>query len=97
LEPVAKKAVVSHLQVKHNLSERRACRLVRLSRSIYRYAAQPRDDSEMSESFSGIGFAPSGVRIQEDVSNASPSRTFVESQASLSRLLLDAAEPKAQA
>jgi putative transposase len=47
LEPVAKKAVVSHLQEEHNLSERRACLLVRLSRSVYRYSAQPRDDSEI--------------------------------------------------
>jgi putative transposase len=47
LEPVAKKAVVSHLQTEHNLSERRACRIVRLSRSVFRYRASPRDDSEI--------------------------------------------------
>lgn len=35
------------MQAEHNLSERRACRLVKLSRSVYRYAAQPRDDSEI--------------------------------------------------
>lgn len=54
LEPVAKKAVVSHLQVEHNLSERRACRLVRLSRSVYRYAAQPRDDSEIQKALAEL-------------------------------------------
>ena len=37
------------MQAEHNLSERRACRLVRLSRSVYRYAAQPRDDSEIQK------------------------------------------------
>lgn len=49
LEPVEKRAVVSHLQSEHHLSERRACRLVRLSRSVYRYAAQLRDDSEIQK------------------------------------------------
>lgn len=54
LEPVAKKAVVSHLQAEHNLSERQACRLVRLSRSVYRYAAQPRDDSEIQKALAEL-------------------------------------------
>jgi putative transposase len=49
LEPVAKKAVVSHLRVEHKLSERRACRIVKLSRSVFRYHASPRDDSEIQK------------------------------------------------
>ena len=47
LELIAKKAVVSHLQTEHQMSERRACRLVNLSRSVFRYAAHERDDSEV--------------------------------------------------
>ena len=47
LEPVAKKAVVAHLHTEHHLSERRACRMVNLSRSIFRYAAHGRDDLEV--------------------------------------------------
>lgn len=47
MEPVAKKAVASYLQVEHHLSERRACRMVNLSRSVFRYAAHGRDDSEV--------------------------------------------------
>jgi putative transposase len=42
------------LQVEHNLSERRACRLVRLPRSVYRYAAQPRDDSEIQKALTEL-------------------------------------------
>jgi putative transposase len=34
---------------KHGLSERRACRLVNLQRSSYRYQARPRDDSVVIE------------------------------------------------
>ncbi len=49
MEPVAKRAVVSHLQSEHYLSERRACRLVKLSRSVYRRRAKPRDDSEIQK------------------------------------------------
>jgi putative transposase len=41
---LAKKAVE-----KHGLSERRACRLVHLQRSSYRYQARPRDDSAVVE------------------------------------------------
>lgn len=57
LEPVAKKAVVSHLQTEHHLSERHACRLVRLARSVYRYLARPRDDSEIQKALSELAAA----------------------------------------
>jgi putative transposase len=36
-----------HLQTEHHLSERRACRLVKLSRSVFRYQASLRDDTEI--------------------------------------------------
>lgn len=35
------------MQVEHNFSERRACRLVKLARSVFRYEAKARDDSEI--------------------------------------------------
>ena len=54
MEPIAKKAVVSHLQTKHHLSERRACRLVNLARSVYRYAAHPRDDGEVQSALAEL-------------------------------------------
>lgn len=38
---------MAHLQTEHRMSERRACRLVNFARSVYRYAARPRDDSEV--------------------------------------------------
>jgi len=46
--------VVSHLQSEHNLSERRACRLVKLARSVYRYAARPRNDSEVQKALTEL-------------------------------------------
>lgn len=54
MEPVAKKAVVAHLQAEHHLSERRACRLVKLARSVYRYAAHPRDDSKVQSALTEL-------------------------------------------
>ena len=57
LEPVAKKAVVLHLQTEHHLTERRACRLVNLARSVFRYAAHPRDDSEVQTALAELAAA----------------------------------------
>jgi putative transposase len=54
LKTIAKKAIVSHLQAKHNLGEYRAYRLVRLSRTVYRYAAQPRDDPEIQKALAEL-------------------------------------------
>ncbi len=54
LEPVAKKAVVAHLQSEHQMSERRACRLVSLARSVFRYAAHPRDDREVQAALAAL-------------------------------------------
>lgn len=54
MEPVAKKAVVSHLQTEHRLSERRACRLAGLARSVYRYLARPRDDGEVQSALAEL-------------------------------------------
>ena len=47
-------AIVSHLQNEHHLSERRACRLVKLARSVYRYPARPRDDSAIQAALAEI-------------------------------------------
>ncbi len=54
LEPVAKRAVVLHLQPEHQMSERRAYRLVSLVRSVFRYAAHPRDDREVQVALAAL-------------------------------------------
>lgn len=36
------------------MSERRACRLVKLARSVYRYAVRPRDDSEVQKALAEL-------------------------------------------
>ncbi len=43
-----------HLQSEHHLSERRACRLVKLARSVFRYAAHPRDDNEVQSALAEL-------------------------------------------
>ena len=42
--PVGRKQVAGHLIQSHQLSERAACRLARISRTGYRYKTVPRDD-----------------------------------------------------
>jgi putative transposase len=42
------------LQTEHHLSERRACRLVNLARSVFRYAAHPRDDGEIQSALAEL-------------------------------------------
>lgn len=42
------------MQSEHNLSERRACRLIKLARSVYRYAARPREDSEAQKALADL-------------------------------------------
>lgn len=44
VKPTSKKPIVQHLVEHHHLSERRACILVGLSRTGYRYQAKPKDD-----------------------------------------------------
>lgn len=45
--PAARRAVVAYLRDHHHLSERRACKIVRLCRSSYRYQAMPSNDAEI--------------------------------------------------
>ena len=47
--PAKRRALAKKAVEKHGLSERRACRLVQLQRSSYRYQARPRDDSAVIE------------------------------------------------
>ena len=41
--------MVTYAIAQHGVSERRACRLMHLSRSVYRYQAKLKDDSEIAE------------------------------------------------
>lgn len=45
------------MQTEHHLSERHACRLVNLARSVFRYAAHPRDDSELQTALTELAAA----------------------------------------
>jgi putative transposase len=61
--PAARRLAVGIL-IAHGLSERRSCTLARLSRSVYRYRAHPRDDralrarlSELAEMYPRYGCA----------------------------------------
>ena len=45
--PAARRDVVAFLREHHNLSERRACKIVRLCRSSFRYQAKPNNDAEI--------------------------------------------------
>ena len=47
MKPQARKAVVSYTQSSYTVSERRACRLFRLSRSVSRYKIKRADDPEI--------------------------------------------------
>ena len=47
MTPASKRSVVQDLKIKHNLSERRSCELIGISRSSYHYQAHPRDDAEI--------------------------------------------------
>jgi len=44
-----KRQAVTHLIQTHGLSERRACRLLKLSRSVFHYAPRPHDDADLEE------------------------------------------------
>ncbi len=54
LEPVAKKAVVAQLQTEYYLSERRACQMVNLARSVFRYTAHPPDNSQIQSALAEL-------------------------------------------
>ena len=43
-----------HLQTAHKLSERRACRLVNLARSVFRYVTHPRDDGDIQRALTEL-------------------------------------------
>jgi len=47
VRPAARREAAGHLEEKHHISERRACRVLDLNRSTRRYAAIPKDDGEV--------------------------------------------------
>jgi putative transposase len=49
VRPAIKKQVVTDLTLKHRISERRACKLVGLSRTGYRYHHKQRNDIELRD------------------------------------------------
>ncbi len=87
LEPVAKKSVVTHLQTEHHLSERHACRLVNLARSVFRYAAHPRDDGEIQTALAELAARHPEFGFRKMFAGAQATRASLEPQASVSRLL----------
>ena len=54
IEPAAQRAAVDHLVREYQMSERRACRLVNLSRSTQRYRSQPRSDDGLRQRLSEL-------------------------------------------
>lgn len=54
MKPQARKAVVSYTQINFPVSQRRACRLFKLSRSVQRYQLQRRDDPEVIEKIKNL-------------------------------------------
>jgi len=49
LGAVEKRAVVTGLKAEHRLSERRACRLMKLARTVFHYCPQPSEDRRIEE------------------------------------------------
>lgn len=49
VKPASKKLIVTELIHYHHISERRACNLVRLSRTAYRYCHKQKDDHELRD------------------------------------------------
>lgn len=47
--PAAKRELAGRLKQQHHFSERRACRLAGLSRSVHAYRARPRDDAALRQ------------------------------------------------
>ena len=54
VEPAAQRAAAAHLMTEHQMSERRACRLVNLSRSTQRYHARQQSDDGLRQRLSEL-------------------------------------------
>ena len=49
MTPASKREAVTHLQVEHGVSERRACDVLRVDRSSVRYKSTRPDDADLRE------------------------------------------------
>jgi putative transposase len=82
-EPAAQKAAVDHLMKTHPMSERRACRLVNLSRSTQRYRARlPPDDGlqqrlgELARQRQSFGYRRLTALLQREGRSANHKRVY---------------------
>lgn len=83
VEPAAQKAAAAHLMAEHQMSERRACRLVNLSRSTQRYRVrQQRDDglrqrlSELARQRQSFGYRRLTALLQREGHSANHKRVY---------------------
>jgi len=83
VEPAAQKAAAAHLMTEHQMSERRACRLVNLSRSTQRYRVrQQRDDglrqrlSELARQRQSFGYRRLTALLQREGRPANHKRVY---------------------
>jgi len=71
--PAARRDAVRHTQQQHNVSQRRACWLVQLHPSVYRYAHKRADDrvvrerlKQLAQLHGGWGYRPLAIRLREE-------------------------------
>ncbi|KOT07999.1 transposase family protein [Burkholderia mallei] len=85
LSPQAKREAVLAIREKVNISERRACRLVGLSRSVLHYDAEPDHENGGARGASGeVGARTSSIRLPPTARPGGTRRHARQSQAHLS-------------
>jgi hypothetical protein len=84
------------LRQQHKLSERQACKILSLRRSVYRYKPRPNRDQEVVKVLLELAQWATGTRVRQVVPAAQTVRPQVESQTCLSHLLQPETEQTAQ-